>query len=221
MPFDPGHDWAVTPQEAIAIQQRLRGRVQIGGGPARVTTVAGVDAGFEDHGRTVRAVAALLSYPALELLDTRLARRPTPLPYVPGLLSFRELPAVLAALEMLDTVPDLVLCDGQGIAHPRRLGIAAHLGVITRLTTIGVGKSRLVGSHDEPGIERGDSAPLMDGDERVGTVLRTRRAVKPLFVSPGHGIGHEEAVTWVLACTPKFRLPEPIRAADRLASGRQ
>lgn len=220
MRFDPGHGWSVTPTQAIAIQQQLRERVRIGGAPKRVRRVAGIDAGFEDRGRTVRAAIVLLSYPALDPLDAHLARCPTPFPYVPGLLSFRELPAVLAALEELQTMPDLVLCDGQGIAHPRRLGIAAHLGVITGLTTIGVGKSRLTGSHEEPGIERGDRAPLTDRGEHIGTVLRTRRAVKPLFISPGYGIGHAAAVDWVMACTPKYRLPEPIRAADRLASNR-
>lgn len=220
MRYDPGHPWSVTPGEAIAIQQRLRRRVTLTGGPQAIDTVAGIDVGFEDGGRTVRAAAVVLRFPALTPVTETLARVPTPFPYVPGLLSFRELPGVLAALESLDTPPDLLLCDGQGIAHPRRLGIAAHLGVITGLATIGVGKSRLTGTYEEPGAEKGDRAPLMDGDERIGTVLRTRRNVKPLFVSPGHRVSHDEAVDWVLACTPKYRLPAPIRMADRLASDR-
>lgn len=220
MRYDPGHAWAVTPAEAIAIQQRLRARVVLSGGPQTVNTVAGIDVGFEDNGRTVRAAAVVLSYPALAPVATALARVPTPFPYVPGLLSFRELPGVLAALESLDTAPDLLLCDGQGIAHPRRLGIAAHLGVITGLATIGVGKSRLTGTHEDPGPDKGDRTPLKDGDERIGTVLRSRTNVRPLYISPGYRISHEEAVKWVLACTPKYRLPEPIRAADRLASDR-
>lgn len=221
MHYDPGHSWTVSPTEAVAIQQRLRARVRVAPGPRHVHVVAGVDAGFEDQGRTVRAALVLMNYPALTVLDSHLARRPTPFPYVPGLLSFRELPAVLAVLEALAEPPDLVLCDGQGIAHPRRLGIASHLGVITGLPTIGVGKSRLTGRFEPPGEDKGQWSPLMDGDERIGTVLRTRRGVKPLFVSPGHGVSHEEAVRWVLACTPRYRLPEPIRAADRLASNRQ
>jgi len=221
MHYDPGHPWTVNPAEAIAIQQRLRSRVRLGSGPRGVRVLAGVDAGFEDQGRTVRAALALMRYPDLTILNTHLARRPTPFPYVPGLLSFRELPAVLAVLEAVAEPPDLVLCDGQGIAHPRRLGIASHLGVITGLPTIGVGKSRLTGQFQPPGEIRGDWSPLMDGDERIGTVLRTRSGVKPLFISPGHRVSHEEAVHWVLACTPRYRLPEPIRAADRLASNRQ
>lgn len=220
MSYDPGHSWAVTPSQAIAIQQQLRSRVTLSGTPTSVKTVAGIDAGFEDRGRTVRAAAVAFAYPAMTRVAEVLVRVPTRFPYVPGLLSFRELPGVLAALEQLTVTPDLILCDGQGIAHPRRLGIAAHLGVITGLATVGVGKSRLTGTYEEPGLEKGDRAPLKDGDERIGTVLRTRRNVKPLFISPGHRVSHEAAVDWVLACTPKYRLPEPIRAADRLASNR-
>lgn len=220
MRYDPGHPWAVTPAEAIAIQQRLRERVTLTGGPTRIDTVAGIDVGFEDNGRTVRAAAVVLSFPDLAPVTEALARVPTPFPYVPGLLSFRELPGVLAALESLDTEPDLLLCDGQGIAHPRRLGIAAHLGVITGLATIGVGKSRLTGTHEDPGPDKGDRAALMDDDERIGTVLRTRTNVRPLYISPGYRVSQDKAVDWVLACTPRYRLPEPIRAADRLASDR-
>ncbi|MBA1149581.1 deoxyribonuclease V [Ectothiorhodospiraceae bacterium WFHF3C12] len=220
MRYDPGHEWSVTPAEAIAIQRQFRDRVTLKGGPRSIETVAGIDVGFEDGGRTVRAAAVVLGFPELEPVTEALARVPTAFPYVPGLLSFRELPGVLAALESLTVTPDLLLCDGQGIAHPRRLGIAAHLGVITGFATIGVGKSRLIGRHDDPGPEKGDRAPLMDGEERIGTVLRTRRNVKPLFISPGYRVNQDEAVDWVLACTPRYRLPEPIRAADRLASNR-
>jgi deoxyribonuclease V len=161
-----------------------------------------------------------MSYPELQVVETRIAREATRFPYVPGLLSFRELPAVLAALEQVEEPPSLVLCDGQGIAHPRRLGIASHLGIVTELPTIGVGKSRLVGEYREPGREKGCRSDLKDGDEVIGTVLRTRTNVRPLFVSPGHRVTHEDAVHWVLACAPRYRLPEPIRAADRLASRR-
>jgi len=183
--------------------------------------VAGVDAGFEDQGRVTRAAVVVLSWPGLEPSQRALSRVPTMFPYVPGLLSFRELPAVLAAFKQLEGLPDLVFCDGQGIAHPRRLGIASHLGLLLDLPTIGVGKSRLTGQFDEPGPLKGDRSPLRDGDETIGTVLRSRDHVRPLFVSPGHRISLATATDWVLKCTPRFRLPEPIRAADRLASDRR
>jgi deoxyribonuclease V len=138
-------------------------------------------------------------------------------PYVPGYLSFREIPAVLAVLERLSVRPDLVLCDGQGIAHPRRFGLASHIGVLTGLPTVGVAKSRLVGTHGEPGRERGDWVPLMDKDEIIGAVLRTRAGVKPIYVSIGHRVALETAIAFVLACTTRYRLPETTRAADRLS----
>lgn len=193
-------------------------RLEILGPPPR--WVAGVDVAFPERGRTAQAAAVLFRLPELDPVEQALARRPVTLPYIPGLLSFRELPAVIAALQNLSRCPNLVLCDGQGIAHPRRLGIASHLGVITGLPTIGVGKSRLLGHHDEPGPQKGDRAALMDGDERIGTVLRTRTGVRPLYISPGHRVNFDEACHWVLACTDRYRLPEPIRMADRLAGGR-
>ena len=182
--------------------------------------VAGVDVAFPDAGRAARAAAVLFRLPELEAAERAVARRRVTLPYIPGLLSFRELPAVLDALDALERCPDLVLCDGQGIAHPRRLGVAAHLGVVTGLPCIGVGKSRLVGQHAEPGSEKGSRVPLTDGGERIGTVLRTRTGVRPLYVSPGHRVDFDDACRWVLACTGRYRLPEPIRMADRLAGGR-
>lgn len=178
-----------------------------------------MDVAFPERGRTAQAAAALFRLPELEPIEHAVARRPVTLPYIPGLLSFRELPAVIAALQALSRCPDLVLCDGQGIAHPRRLGVAAHLGVISGLPTIGVGKSRLLGRHADPGREKGDRVALLDGDERIGTVLRTRTGVRPVYVSPGHRVDFEDACRWVLACTGRYRLPEPIRMADRLAGG--
>lgn len=213
-------EWPSDPAQARALQTRLAESVRLTPGPDAVELIAGVDSGFTEGGRRARAAAVVLRWPGLELLEQAVAERPTPMPYVPGLLSFRELPAVLDALGQLTATPGLVLCDGQGIAHPRRLGIAAHLGVLTGLATIGVGKSRLVGTHDEPGSEKGACKPLMDGTERIGSVLRTRTGVKPLWVSPGHRIDHADAARWVLACCRRYRLPEPIRAADRLASRR-
>jgi deoxyribonuclease V len=179
--------------------------------------VAGVDAAFPGRGKTTRAAAVLMRFPDLEPVDEVVHEQPTELPYIPGLLSFRELPAILIALQRLSIPPDLVLCDGQGRAHPRRFGIACHLGVATGLATIGVGKSRLCGQHDEPGRRKGSAVDLMDGGEVIGRVLRSRDGVRPLYVSIGHRVGLETAVELVLDCTPRYRLPEPVRRADRLA----
>lgn len=166
-----------------------------------------------------RAAVAVLSFPELTVIDRSVARLPTTFPYVPGLLSFREIPAILAALETLSVLPDLLLVDGQGYAHPRRLGIACHLGVLTDLPTIGVGKTRLVGTHDEPPPERGGWVPLRDAGETIGAVLRTRERVKPIFVSAGHRMSLESAIVWVMRCTTRYRLPETTRHAHMLASG--
>ncbi|HEB95122.1 MAG TPA: deoxyribonuclease V [Sedimenticola thiotaurini] len=213
------HPWDVTPAEAREIQQRLRERVECHDRLDPVRLVAGVDVGFEDGGRTTRAAVALLHFPSLEPAGEAIARQPTRFPYIPGLLSFREIPAVLAALEQLRQRPDLLLCDGQGIAHPRRLGIASHLGLLTDTPSIGVAKTRLIGSHDEPSMEKGAWVPLLDRGERIGAVLRTRTGVKPLFISCGHRVGLETAIHFVLACTTRYRLPETTRRAHRLASG--
>lgn len=214
------HRWDVSAAEAIAIQKRLRERIQLTPLTRPVALIAGVDTGFIDQGATARAVVALFRYPELELVEYALGLEPVRFPYVPGLLSFREIPVVLKALQQLQQTPDLLLCDGQGIAHPRRLGIATHLGLVTGLPSIGVGKSRLTGQYQEPGLEKGMQSPLMAGQERIGTVLRSRTGVRPLFVSPGHLVSHEDAVAWVLRCLTRYRLPEPIRTADRLASAR-
>lgn len=182
--------------------------------------IAGVDAAFPDGGRTTRAAAVLMRFRDLAPVEEVVHEQATALPYIPGLLSFRELPAIVAALQKLSTAPDLVLCDGQGRAHPRRFGIACHLGVTTGLATIGVGKSRLCGQHEEPGIEKGRAVDLLDGDEVIGRVVRSRDRVRPLYVSTGHRVSLDTAVELVLACTPRYRLPEPIRRADRLAGQR-
>ena len=162
---------------------------------------------------------AVLRYPELDVLETATARCPTTFPYVPGLLSFRELPAVLAALEQLREPPDLLLCDGQGIAHPRRFGIASHLGLLVDIPAIGVAKTRLCGTHAEPPHQRGAWTPLRAGEEIIGAVLRTRIGVKPLYISPGHRIGLETALAYVMRCCTRYRLPETTRHAHRLASG--
>jgi deoxyribonuclease V len=215
---DVRHAWNVTPAEARAIQETLRAEVKTGDDFGPVKIVAGVDVGFEDDGKTTRAAVALLNFPGLDLVDHAIARRPTEFPYIPGLLSFREIPAVLDALDMLATPPDLILCDGQGLAHPRRFGIACHLGVLTGVPTIGVAKTRLIGTHADVPPERGAWVALRDGAEIIGAVLRTRARVKPVFVSVGHRVGLESAIKLVLACAPRYRLPETTRWAHRLAS---
>ncbi len=208
--------------EALALQRTLASRIQLGGaGLNHATRIAGVDVGFPRGRSVARAAAVVLDYPSLRPVEVAIAEEPVEFPYVPGLLSFRELPAILSALSKLARSPDLILCDGQGIAHPRQLGIASHLGIAINLPTIGVGKSRLTGSHAPVGVERGARTPLLDRHGlQIGTVLRTRSGTKPLYVSPGHRIDHDAAVEWVLRATPRYRLPETTRQADRLASAR-
>jgi deoxyribonuclease V len=180
--------------------------------------VAGVDVGFERDGAVTRAAVAVLSFPGLEFVDEAVVRRPTRFPYVPGLLSIREAPAVLAAFAQLRVAPDLILYDGQGIAHPRRFGIASHVGLLLDTPSIGVAKTRLVGEHRAPPDRRGAWAPLRDAGETIGAVLRTRVGVKPLYVSIGHRVSLAAAVRWTMACVTRYRLPETTRWAHRLAS---
>ena len=215
----PSPSWPATAAEAIALQKQLAPAVETADRLGAVRTIAGIDVAFPGGGALTRAAIVVLSYPDLAVIETRVVEEPTRFPYVPGLLSFREAPAVLSALGELDSVPDLLMVDGHGIAHPRRLGIACHLGLLASLPAIGVAKSRLCGRHDEPGTEKGSRTPLADGDAVLGAVLRTRARVKPVFVSAGHRVGLETAVKLVLACAPRFRLPEPTRLADKLSKG--
>ncbi|MFW6346729.1 MAG: deoxyribonuclease V [Halomonas sp.] len=227
MSLAPLHDWDLAPCEAIALQRRLAGRVEREDRLGEVRRIAGVDIGFEQGGAITRAAVVVLAWPPeeggrFEVVEQAVHREPTRMPYVPGLLSFREVPAALAAFDRLAVTPDLVMVDGQGIAHPRRLGVASHLGLWLDLPTIGVAKSRLCGRHGEPGPARGDWTPLTDGpdEEVVGAVLRSRPGVKPIFVSGGHRVSLATALRWVTACLGRTKLPEPTRLADRLASRR-
>lgn len=213
------HEWPATAEAAIVIQQSLRDQVITTDQLGTVNYVAGVDVGFEAEGSITRAAVAVLSLNDLQLRDRAIARRPTSFPYIPGFLSFREVPAVLDAIAKLTITPDLLLCDGQGIAHPRRLGIASHLGLLTDIPSIGVAKSLLVGRHAEVGNEKGDRQPLIHKGETIGVALRTRPKTKPLYISPGHRVSLETAIAYVLQCTTKYRLPETTRHAHRLASG--
>lgn len=214
----PVSDWPTTPAAARAQQEQLRSRVIRHDDLGEVRRVAGLDVGFELQGTLTRAAVAVLSFPELALLESALVRRPTRFPYIPGLLSFREVPALLEALDRLSAPPDLLLCDGQGLAHPRRFGLACHLGVLSGLPSIGVAKSRLIGDHGPLGPAKGGRTWLWDGDEIIGCLLRTRREVRPLYVSLGHRISLETAIRYVLACTTRYRLPETTRQAHRLAS---
>jgi len=215
----PHHGWPKCVDEARAIQQALRRRVVTRDRLGRVRHVAGVDASYERRSGRVCAAVAVLALPELALVEHVVVRRRTRFPYLPGYLSFREAPAVLAALEKLRSVPDLLLCDGQGYAHPRRFGLACHLGLLADLPSIGVAKSRLIGTHRDAPEEKGGWAPIEQQGEVIGAVLRTRAGVRPVYVSIGHRINLETAIDRVIACTPSYRLPEPIRRAHRLASG--
>jgi deoxyribonuclease V len=209
-----------TLEEAKAIQLQLQSVVIAEDRLGAVRTVAGVDVGFEDNDAITRAAAVVLSFPELQVIETAIASRPTPFPYIPGFLSFREIPAILEALDSLKTLPDLIFCDGQGIAHPRRFGIACHLGVLRDCPAIGVAKSLLVGKHEAVPPEKGHWRPLIARGEVIGAVLRSRTNVKPLYISIGHRISLPTAIDYVLRCTTKYRLPETTRLADKLASGR-
>ncbi|HKJ71291.1 MAG TPA: deoxyribonuclease V [Gammaproteobacteria bacterium] len=203
---------------ARALQQRLAAQVRLAPLTGPVSRVAGVDAAFLAD-RVVAAVS-VHAYPGLEPVAEAVATAPLELPYIPGLLSFREGPAILAALDRLEESPDLLLFDGQGIAHPRRLGIAAHIGVLLDRPAIGVAKSRLAGEADLAalGPAKGERVPLTLDGAVIGAVLRSRQRVRPLYVSPGHRVSVDDAVTWTLACCTRYRLPEPTRLADKAAA---
>jgi deoxyribonuclease V len=211
--------WPAMAQDAIALQRAQRERVVRRDDFGAIRFVAGLDVGFEHANTVARAAVAVLSFPDLRMADQAVARRPVRFPYIPGLLSFREVPVLFDALEKLGQLPDLLLCDGQGLAHPRRFGLACHLGVQTGIPSIGVAKSLLIGTHAPLPAKRGAWQPLMDKGEVVGAALRTRDGVAPVYVSIGHRVSLETAIHYTLACAPRYRLPETTRAAHRLASG--
>lgn len=182
--------------------------------------IGGADVGFEQGGEVTRAALVILEYPSLRLVEHRVARIATTMPYIPGFLSFREYPALLAAWQQLELKPDLLFVDGQGIAHPRRLGVASHFGLLVDVPTIGVAKSRLCGKFDPLDDEPGTTQPLIDKGEQIGWVLRSKRRCNPLFISPGHRVSQTTALSWVETCLNGYRLPEPTRWADAVASRR-
>jgi deoxyribonuclease V len=212
------HRWDVSPAEASQIQERLAEMCEQPIDLSSPTTVAGVDVSVRDDIST--AAVVVLSFPELAVLEIARARQPTPFPYVPGLLSFREGPVILAAFEQLGRMPEVALFDGQGTAHPRRMGIARHIGLWLDLPTIGCAKSRLVGERrDGLAIEKGAWEPLTHRGEIIGAVVRTRQNVRPVYVSPGHGADLMAAIDLTLRCCTRYRLPEPIRAAHCAAGG--
>jgi deoxyribonuclease V len=221
MGINAAASWPTTVEEALVVQRQLRDQVITEDRLGPIEYVTGVDVGFEEDGAVTRAAVAVLRLADLQLHDHAIARRPTTFPYIPGFLSFREIPAVLDALAQLSTPPGILLCDGQGLAHPRRFGIACHLGLLTDTPAIGVAKSLLIGSHDPLPEERGAWQPLHDKGEVIGAVLRSREKTKPLYISSGHRISLLTAIDYVMRCTTKYRLPETTRWAHKLASGKE
>jgi deoxyribonuclease V len=215
MPESVSHAWLVSPREAVLIQAGLRERVEHVDRLGPIRLVAGVDVGV--LGGVARAAVVVLRYPELDRIDVSIADREVEFPYVPGLLAFREAPAVLQAWSRLRSDPDLIIFDGHGMAHPRRMGIACHLGLVLDRPSIGCAKSRLCGQHDEPGAAAGDWAPLTDGDEWIGAAVRTRAGKRPVFVSVGHRVSLATAISLTLTCCRGYRLPEPTRQAHLAA----
>ncbi|MBN1201699.1 MAG: deoxyribonuclease V [Anaerolineae bacterium] len=211
------HAWNVSPDEAIRLQRKLAAQVITGHPlpPESIRLVGGVDVSVKDN--VSRAAVVVLRYPALDVIETARAVIKTPFPYIPGLLSFREGAVILDAMRRLESTPDVFIFDGQGIAHPRRIGIASHIGLFIDVPTVGCAKSRLTGRYAEPGAEKGSWTPLIDRGDTIGVVLRTRTNVKPVYVSVGHRAALDDARQLVLSCTTRYRLPEPVRAAHNAA----
>lgn len=211
------HHWNLSPAEAIALQKELRAEV-VSDRPIAldgIRLIAGVDVSVKNE--QSHAAIVVMTYPGLLPVETVLAQRPTPFPYIPGLLSFREGPVLEEAFEKLQSEPDVFLFDGMGIAHPRRIGIASHMGLWLGRPTIGCGKTLLCGRYKDLAGEKGAAAPLVDRGETIGVALRTRTAKNPMFISPGHLADIPTSASLVLACSPKYRLPEPIRLAHNAA----
>lgn len=223
MKFQALHPWDLTPQEAVDIQKRLsslvvqRERMSV----ENLELVAGVDVSFARGSLVGFAAAVVMEYPSFSVVDSVSVEGEMGMPYIPGLLSFREAPLILDALSRLHSLPQLILVDGNGVAHPRRLGLASHLGILLDWPTVGCAKSKLLGHHQELGNSKGDWVPWYQDREIIGAVVRTRRDVKPLYVSVGHRVSLEQAINLVLACVTKYRIPEPIRAAHKAVNLRR
>jgi len=212
------HPWNVTYEEAIKIQKCLKDKVILKKIDRRINYIAGLDVSYAKEGNTVRAGVVVLDFPSLVKIEEGWAQSKVSFPYIPGLLSFREIPALLDILTKIEIEPDLIFCDGQGIAHPRGLGIASHLGVLLHKPTIGCAKSRLVGEFDPVGEDRGEYVYLRYQNRIIGAVVRTRSRVKPVFISPGYGVVLKDCIRFVLETCPTYRIPEPTRQAHLLVN---
>jgi len=214
------HTWQVSPNQAIDIQQRLAAQVSRKNEVTNPHFIAGVDISVNKTGGLATASVVVLNYPELRLVETQIVNGQLEFPYIPGLLSFRESPLALLACQRLTITPDFMLVDGQGVAHPRRMGLASHLGLLLDTPTIGCAKSLLCGQHEVPGDEPGSYAEIVDRGETIGAALRTKPGVKPVYVSIGHRVDLQTAICWVLECCRGYRLPEPTRLAHLAAGGR-
>lgn len=211
--------WKLTPKEAVALQNELRGNVRLEDDFGRIEKVAGVDMSIGRGWKEGRCAIVVLSFPEMRVIEFAKLSAPVGFPYVPGLLSFRELPLFLQVYDKLREEPDLLMLDGQGCAHPRRFGLACMAGLLVNKPAIGCAKSKLIGVYDEPGNEAGSVSPLFAPEgERIGDVVRTKTGIKPIFVSPGHRVGFETATRLALKCARGYRIPEPTRQAHLLVS---
>ena len=209
------HPWNTSEAEALELQRTLATKVERQDRLTKINVIAGVDVAYSKHGDRLVAAVVLLDAASLAVIEKAIAEDIMQFPYVPGLFSFRELPPIARALQQLQRTPDLIVCDGQGVAHPRRFGLACHVGVLFDVPTIGCGKTRLLGTHEAVGSIRGDHAPLIDNGEIVGNILRTQDNVKPLYISTGHRVSLPTACEWILKLSTKYRLPETTRQADQ------
>jgi len=210
------HPWALSEDEAIHLQKKLATQVIKEDKLNEIRYIAGADVAYAKKNDELIAAVVILDVNTLEVIETVIAEDKAQFPYIPGLFSFRELPSLIKAFAKLKNTPDLIVCDGQGIAHPRRFGLASHLGVIFDIPTIGCGKTLLLGKHDEPDKTRGSVSPIVHNNEIIGNVLRTQDRINPIYISIGHRILLETACKWVLRLSPKYRLPETTRKADQV-----
>lgn len=209
------HPWNLTEKQAIALQSELADKIILDDDFFDIQRIAGVDVAYDKNSNKLVAAAVVIDAKTHEIIEQSSAKDVAKFPYVSGLFSFRELPPIIDALNKLQTTPDLIVCDGQGIAHPRRFGLACHLGIIFDIPTIGCAKTCLIGEYSEPNKTSGSSTPLIDNGEVIGTVLRTQENVKPVYVSCGHRISLKTASEWILKLSPRYRLPETTRLADQ------
>ena len=209
--------WPKNAEEAIALQQKMREQIKLENDFGKIEYICGVDCSYDLQTNISRAVLCVFTYPKLELVESVMSHLPTDFPYIPGLLSFREIPVILEAFKVLSTIPDILFVDGMGIAHPRRMGIAAHLGLYLDMPAIGVGKSLLCGKYEMPGPQKGKTSDLIHKGEKIGVVLRSKDNTNPLFISPGHKIDFDTSVQLVMDCLIKYRLPEPTHIADKFS----